>query len=278
MFVGEVRWATTGFGSSWKLSGGSAWSSDPTKVSKKRHVRRAVRRRRRSCCGDSGSTRRRARRQADAPGDERRDDPEDEEGRRQRAGSPAGRRRRSAAATTASPTAGAMRAVEAGQVEAEPGLRLRGGHPLEKAPPGRVEADQRAGDRVHHEVRLVGEQGHGEHHVRESHREVGGHPAEVAPLRDAPAARHQMVEHGHERRESDRRARMNLVHIAGSGESVQAARSVRTAEGAESVRRRLSSIFQRPRNGTPAARRPTIHGRSCQSPRAQRCWRSAATW
>ena len=40
MFVGEVRWATTGVGSSWKLSGGRPWSSGPTNVSKNRHVRR----------------------------------------------------------------------------------------------------------------------------------------------------------------------------------------------------------------------------------------------
>ena len=39
MLVGEVRCATTGFGSSWKLSGGSAWSSGATNVSKKRQVR-----------------------------------------------------------------------------------------------------------------------------------------------------------------------------------------------------------------------------------------------
>ena len=44
MFVGDVRWATTGAGSSWKLSGGSPWSSGPTNVSKNSQVRRAVRR------------------------------------------------------------------------------------------------------------------------------------------------------------------------------------------------------------------------------------------
>ncbi len=41
-FVGDVRRATSPFGSSWKLSGGNAWFSGPTKVSKKRHVRRAI--------------------------------------------------------------------------------------------------------------------------------------------------------------------------------------------------------------------------------------------
>ncbi len=45
MLVGDVRWATVGFGSSWKLSGGRKASSGPTKVSKKRQVRRAVERR-----------------------------------------------------------------------------------------------------------------------------------------------------------------------------------------------------------------------------------------
>src|SRR5262245_45483693 len=42
MFVGEVRWATTGIGSSWKLSGGSQLSSGPTKVSKNLQVLRAT--------------------------------------------------------------------------------------------------------------------------------------------------------------------------------------------------------------------------------------------
>ena len=44
MLVGDVRCATAGAGSSWKLSGGSQWSSGPTNVSKNRHVRRAMRR------------------------------------------------------------------------------------------------------------------------------------------------------------------------------------------------------------------------------------------
>src|SRR5262245_5851101 len=42
MLVGEVRRATTGCGSSWKLSGGSRLFSAVTKVSKNRHVRRAM--------------------------------------------------------------------------------------------------------------------------------------------------------------------------------------------------------------------------------------------
>ena len=42
MLVGDVRCATAGFGSSWKLSGGSMLSSAVTNVSKKPQVRRAI--------------------------------------------------------------------------------------------------------------------------------------------------------------------------------------------------------------------------------------------
>ena len=42
MFVGEVRWAMRGSGTSWKLSGGRPLSSGPAKVEKKRQVLRAT--------------------------------------------------------------------------------------------------------------------------------------------------------------------------------------------------------------------------------------------
>ena len=53
MLVGEVRCAIAGFGSSWKLSGGSMWSSAVTNVSKKRQVRRAISR---SACVSAAET------------------------------------------------------------------------------------------------------------------------------------------------------------------------------------------------------------------------------
>src|SRR5262249_43623291 len=56
MFVDDVRCATTGAGSSWKLSGGSPLSSGPTTVSKNRHVRRAVARSSRRPDADNGAT------------------------------------------------------------------------------------------------------------------------------------------------------------------------------------------------------------------------------
>ena len=57
MFVGDVRRATTGLGSSWKLSGGRAWSSGPTNVAKNRHVRRATSRSARASAADRGTAR-----------------------------------------------------------------------------------------------------------------------------------------------------------------------------------------------------------------------------
>src|SRR5579862_4931801 len=53
MLVGDVRWATTGRGSSWKLSGGSIRSSAVTKVSKYRQVRRATNLNARASAGDT---------------------------------------------------------------------------------------------------------------------------------------------------------------------------------------------------------------------------------
>src|SRR5512136_2258014 len=56
MLVGDVRWAATDSGASWKLSGGSMLSAGVTKASKKRHVLRATRRK--LCASASGRRRR----------------------------------------------------------------------------------------------------------------------------------------------------------------------------------------------------------------------------
>src|SRR3990172_8044588 len=53
MLVGEVRRASTAAGPSCRLSGGSQWSSGPTKVSKKAQVLRDTRRRNAVCPGES---------------------------------------------------------------------------------------------------------------------------------------------------------------------------------------------------------------------------------
>ena len=68
---------------------------------------------------------------------------------------------------------------------------------------------------------------------------------------------------------------VRAVHIRACGRgSIQPAASDNRAIGASSDRRKLSIIFQRPTADTPPMpppRRPKIQGRSCQSPRAQRC-------
>ena len=75
----------------------------------------------------------------------------------------------------------------------------------------------------------------------------------------------------------------NVVHTrAELPGSVQPATRVSQVAGAERVRRRLSIIFHRPMRGirvrrAPAAPPAMIQGSSCQSPRAHRCCRAAAT-
>ena len=72
---------------------------------------------------------------------------------------------------------------------------------------------------------------------------------------------------------------------AAEGGRVHPANSATIAAGADRVRRRLSNIFQKPiavrglalPRVTRPFTRPSIQGSSCQSPRAQRCWRAAAT-
>ena len=75
----------------------------------------------------------------------------------------------------------------------------------------------------------------------------------------------------------------NRVHIHGEtcGNS-QPAAMVKNMAGAESVRRKLSIIFQRLIAGIEILRplwellpNPRIQGSNCQSPRAQRCCRRA---
>ena len=79
----------------------------------------------------------------------------------------------------------------------------------------------------------------------------------------------------------------NRVHIQGETcGSIQPTTMVKNMAGAESVRRRLSIIFQRliagieiwPRSLWELLPKPKIQGSSCQSPRAQRCCRSARSF
>ena len=166
----------------------------------------------------------------------------------------------SPALTRATATGAAMRGRTPGSSRADARLRLRSGHPLEEAPL-HAEAEERARDRVEHQACVMREQRHVQRHLRRAQRQVGRDALRVAALRDARPARHDLEQRGQERRDADaRRARTASRPPRARATSVQAATRVRSAHGAESVRRRLSIIFQRPSRGTPRERRPEDPG------------------
>ncbi len=81
-------------------------------------------------------------------------------------------------------------------------------------------------------------------------------------------------------------ARMKPIHTEATANGiVSPAIKASMQAGADNVRRRLSNIFQRPiagmasrtRSAPPIGPWPTSHGSNCQSPRAQRWWRTAST-
>ena len=165
--MGEVRWAKTGFGSSWKLSGGSMWSSAVTNVSKKRQVRRALRRSARASASEIGL--------APASGGGR---------LAQRAiagdnihrimnGTASRPARLCAQATTipaatASCDAAGHALVVAAQTEPGRRLCLRRGHPLEQSSMTDEQPVQRPRNRVGHQPRLMRQQGQQHRDLRQS--------------------------------------------------------------------------------------------------------------
>ena len=177
MLVGDVRWATTGCGSSWKLSGGSQWSSGPTNLSKNRHVRRAIRRSAMASAADSWRPADSARRlltDRAIAGDS---------SQRPRTAGPAGwrpasgrgrERQRRPRSPRRRPSAGRSRPGSRSQAA----LRLRGGLPLEQVPARDEQARQGPRDRVRHERRLVGEE-------RETQPDVGGGIGDVGARQPA---------------------------------------------------------------------------------------------
>ncbi len=204
MFVGDVRCATTGLGVSWKLSGGKAWSSGPTNVAKKRHVRRAIRRRARASAAESGwvgSVLRGTLIQRATAGDS---GPQQQKGQRggPGLGSPPrdGHRRGGGERDPAAhPTA------EATQIQTEPGLRLRRGHPFQQIAVRDVHADERPHDRVAHQPGLVRQHRDREPELRAGQKDIPADRANVAALRDAAPAGKQAAEHRQERGHGDGR-------------------------------------------------------------------------
>ena len=164
-------------------------------------------------------------------------------------------------------------------------LGLRRGHPLQQIAAGEKQPDQRAHDRVRHQPRLVGDERDRQTDLRRAEREIGKQRRESGFVWRCRRAAGLAQPEKESMRGSQSSASTNRVHIQGEicGASHPASR-VRNMHGAESVRRRLSIIFQRLIAGIEILRRssferpprPKIQGRSCQSPRAQRCWRAAA--
>ena len=70
-------------------------------------------------------------------------------------------------------------------------------------------------------------------------------------------------------------SRKSVAMTASGSGSSQAAPTARKVNGASNERRRLSRILPRPIDGR--GRLPQSHGKSCQSPRVQRCVLRAAT-
>ena len=186
--VGEVRWARTGAGSSWKLSGGSMLSLGVTKVSKKRQVRRAISRsaRRRPRVGTC--SRHRARWPAHPSRDRRRRDPQ----QRERSGQETRPRRRRASPGDRD-HADDDRARHPAIISAERGIgadrRLRRRHPLQEMAAGDEQSDQGANDRVGHQPGLVREERHDQQDLQERAAKIGQERGEVAARADAGMAR-----------------------------------------------------------------------------------------
>ena len=166
MLVGEVRMATTGSGSAWKLSGASQWVAAPTNRSKKRQCSSAYR-----IAGAPAPTRqpaleprgRRAERARD-PGARK-----PETGHRQRRADQ--RVERVGAAPDQHPPGrggeradaeghgGPHRAPDGVAAAGDHVLGLRGRLPLEQLPPGDDQAPQRADDGVDRDPGLVRQEG-----------------------------------------------------------------------------------------------------------------------
>ena len=147
MFVGDVRCATTGLGVSWKLSGGKAWSSGPTNVAKYRHVRRAINRSAPASASVSGSVAAMVRGRLIQRATAGAATHSSEKGQRGGPGLRPCPRHRDGHGDGEREAAGHP-AVEAREIEPEPGLGLRRRHPFQQAATRPVHAHERAHDRV----------------------------------------------------------------------------------------------------------------------------------
>ena len=265
MLVGDVRCATTGLGSSWKLSGGSALSSAPTNASKNRQVRRPIRRRAATSSAESW------RPAVSAGGRLIARATSGDTSQRTTNGSASHDRlglRRSATATSDGDREGdapGHLAIEAADALVDVRLGLGGGRPLEQLASAsrtrRVRARPIASAISH---------AWWARNVQPRPTWAAARPMsaptapKVAALRDPLPARQQPGRRPGAAPGSAMVARTNPVQsgaeTAGHGPGDG---SVAMASGADSVRRRLSIIFHRPMAGTePRRRGPWRRGRA----------------
>ena len=281
MLVGDVRCATTGCGSSWKLSGGRHGPPAPTKVSKKRQVRRADQR---AATSASSSVERLdvagVRRAADRPAPRRGDSSQSSDERR---GATA-RRRTRRAATSAADAGGQHDAAGHAPVERRQrraSCRAFACAAVTHSSNGAgVTSSGRACARSRRSSARPGARGASTASatcVERRPRSSPGRRAGGCASRSRAGAARRRASTGQRAPAAASVATTNVVQSQAAPSGQQPARDQQRGRrpAPSSVRRRLSSIFQRPISGMRGGRRrePKIQGSSCQSPRAQRCWR-----
>ena len=109
--------------------------------------------------------------------------------------------------------------IEAGHVERQAELRLRGREPLEQAATTDQQAIERADDGVGHQPRLVREEREQQRHLGRRQCQVGADGAHVAAFRDPEPAWHEAGEEGQEGGQGQDR-QVDLAVVAASDEFV----------------------------------------------------------
>ena len=137
-------------------------------------------------------------------------------------------------------------------------------------PAGDEQPDQGPRDRVAHQPRLMRKEADHERRLGESEPEIGAERAEVAAHRDSGPPRDHGSDDWDQGRQYDRREHEDSPNrrCLERQASIPPA-SARTAAGADSVRRRLSSIFQRPIAGMAPRFRSSRDGAATEDPGQQ---------
>ena len=181
--------------------------------------------------------------------------------------------------------------IVSAQIEPCRRLRLSGGYPFEQPPMPHEQTKEGSHDRVGHQPRLMREEC-----------DQQSPPATARATKSVPTARQCLrcespnlrgtipvmkPATAGESRRSRRRTRSIPRRRTKAASIPPATRGMRPAPTASAAGCRSSSSGRSAESpsadrrvhaaGIPPVRAPKIHGNSCQSPRAHRCWRAAAT-